>query len=65
MSFGDHAKMSQFSRRKLLSLLSYLAERLVPMMTNLEGLLSSNRIFLVSLAGLNYSTGDWRASTSC
>jgi hypothetical protein len=32
----------------------------VPMMTNLEGSLSSNKIFLVSLAGLNCSTGDWR-----
>jgi hypothetical protein len=31
----------------------------VPMMTNLEGSFSSNRIFLVSLAGLNCSTGDW------
>jgi hypothetical protein len=30
----------------------------VPMMTNLEGSLSSNRIFLVLLAGLNCSTGD-------
>jgi hypothetical protein len=30
----------------------------VPMMMNLEGSLSSNRIFLVSSAGLNYSTGD-------
>jgi hypothetical protein len=58
MFFGDHAKMSRFSRRKLVSSLSYLAERPVPMMTNLEGSLSSNRIFLVSLAGLNYSTGD-------
>jgi hypothetical protein len=39
--------------------LSYLAERPVPMMTNLVGSLSSNKIFLVSSAGLNYSTGDW------
>jgi hypothetical protein len=33
------------------SSLSYLAERPVPMMTNLDGSLSSKRIFLVSLAG--------------
>jgi hypothetical protein len=31
----------------------------------LDGSLLSNKIFLVSLAGLNCSTGDWRASTSC
>jgi hypothetical protein len=43
--------MSRFSRRKLVSLLSYLAERPVQMMTNLDGSPSSNRIFLVSLAG--------------
>jgi hypothetical protein len=30
----------------------------VPMMTNLEGSLSSNRIFLVTSAVLNCSTGD-------
>jgi hypothetical protein len=47
MSFGDHAKMSRFSRRKLVSSLSYLAERLEPLMVNLEGSLSSSRIFLV------------------
>jgi hypothetical protein len=37
----------------------------VPMMTYLEGSLSSSGIFLVSLAGLNCSTYDWRAGTSC
>jgi hypothetical protein len=47
------------------SSLFYLAERPVPMMTNLDGSRLSNRIFLVSLTGLNYSTGDWRADTSC
>jgi hypothetical protein len=31
----------------------------------LDGSLSSNRYFVVSLAGLNCSTGDWRAGTSC
>jgi hypothetical protein len=31
----------------------------------LEGSLLSSRIFLVSLAGLNCSTGDWRTGTSC
>jgi hypothetical protein len=30
----------------------------VPMMMNLDGSLSSRRIFLVSLAGWNCSTGD-------
>jgi hypothetical protein len=30
----------------------------VPMMMNLEGSFSSNRILLVSSAGLNCSTGD-------
>jgi hypothetical protein len=30
----------------------------VPMMTILDGSFLSNRIFLVSLAGLNCSTGD-------
>jgi hypothetical protein len=31
----------------------------VLMITNLDGSLSSNKIFLVSLAGWNCSTGDW------
>jgi hypothetical protein len=57
--------MSRFSQRKLVSSLSYLADRPVPMMTYLVGSLSSSRIFLVSSAGLNYSTGDWRTGTSC
>jgi hypothetical protein len=43
--------MSRFSRRKLVSSLSYLAERLAPMMTNLAGSLLSSRIFLVSFVG--------------
>jgi hypothetical protein len=49
----------------LVSSLSYLAERPVPMMMNLEGSLLSNRIFLVLSVGLNYSTGDWQTGTSC
>jgi hypothetical protein len=47
------------------SSLSYLADKPVPMMTYLEWSLLSSRIFLVSLASLNYSTGDWQTSTSC
>jgi hypothetical protein len=43
--------MSRFSRRKLVSSLSYLAGRPIPMMTNLVGSLLSNMIFLMSLAG--------------
>jgi hypothetical protein len=31
----------------------------------LDGSLSSNRIFLVSLAGWNCSTGNWRIGMSC
>jgi hypothetical protein len=37
----------------------------VPMMTYLEGSLSSSRIFLVSSTDLNCSTGDWRTGISC
>jgi hypothetical protein len=58
MSFGDHAKMSRFSWRKLVSSLSYLAERLTPMVMTLVGSFTSSRIFFVSLAGWNCCTSD-------
>ena len=60
MSFGDHAKMSRFSRRKSTSLPSYLVLRLAPMVTHRLGFAGSSGTCLVSLAGLNEpSPTDW------
>ena len=52
MSFGDHAKMSRFSRRNSTSALSYAGLRPTPTETQRVGSDSSSRIFLVSCAGL-------------
>ena len=51
MSFGDHAKMSRFSRRKSTSSPSYLLSKFAPMTANLSGFSGSRGIFFVSLAG--------------
>ena len=48
MSFGDHAKMSRFSRRKSTSSPSYLLSRFAPMTANLSGFSRSRGIFFVS-----------------
>src|SRR3989337_4584433 len=55
MSFGDHAKISRFSRRKSTSSTSYLLLRRVPTTTYLLQLGSSglSLTFLVSLDGWN------------
>src|SRR4051812_41724928 len=53
MSLGDHAKMSQLSRRKSASSPSYLLSRFAPMTAYLSGCSGSKGIFFVSLAGLN------------
>ena len=45
MSFGDHAKMSRFSRRKSTSSPSYLLSRFAPMTANLSGFSGSRGIF--------------------
>jgi hypothetical protein len=50
--------MSRFSQRKLVSSLSYLAERPAPMVTTLASSFMSSGIFFMSLAGWNYCTSD-------
>src|ERR1041384_2059631 len=53
MSDGFHAKMSQFSRRKLMSSTSYLGSRSVAMLVNLSSLEGWIHTFLVSPADSN------------
>ena len=53
MSDGFHAKMSQFSRRKLMSSTSYFGSRSVAMLVNLSSLVGWIRTFLVSPADSN------------
>ena len=49
----DHAKMSRFSRRKLVSSLSYLSLNPAPMMTLRSGNSGSTLTFFVSLGAWN------------
>jgi hypothetical protein len=59
MSFGDHAKMTRFSRRKLVSSLSYLAERPAPIVMTLADSFMSSGTFFVSFADWNCYISDW------
>ena len=51
MSDGFHAKMSQLSRRKEVSALSYAGSRLAPITAVLCGSSSLRTMVLVSMAG--------------
>src|SRR3954463_12288742 len=57
MSWGDHAKMSRFSRRNSTSSLSYLSLSPAPTTTHLVESEGSRAIFLLSLA-------DWKDDSS-
>jgi hypothetical protein len=52
MSDGCHAKMSQFSRRNSMSVLSYLGDKFVPMEVVLAASPATSSTYFVSTVGL-------------